>query len=171
MNDHAFRYGQHQRGHVYEWISLANHSCEPNASAVPGLPATLRALGDIPEGEEVTITYSKEKARFKCRCDACERRRVSFLRRKGSADGSAAEYLRRKFGSLGRSRSSKETSTGDDDEEYDDDRAWDAYGGGAIGWLKGTDSSIRRMGSGRQDESSALDESPERLAETEAGNG
>lgn len=170
MNDYAFRYGQHQKGHVYEWISLANHSCEPNASAVPGLPATLRALRDIPEGEEVTVTYSKEKVRFKCRCDACERRRGSFLRRKSSVDGSAAEYIKRKFGSIGKSRSSRETSAGDDDDEYDD-RASGSYSSGAVGWLKSTASSIRRMGGGRQDGSSARDESSERPAEVDAGNG
>lgn len=171
MNDYTFRYGQHQKGHVYEWISLANHSCEPNASAVPGLPATLRALRDILEGEEVTIAYSKDKARFKCRCDACERRRGSLLRRKGSVDGSTAEYLRRQFGSIGKSRSSRETSTGDDEDEYYDDRASGDFSGGAMRWLKSTASSIRRVGAGKQDESPAQDESSERPAEADAGNG
>lgn len=96
MNDYAFRYGQHQQGHIYRWISMANHSCNPNASAVPGFPGTLRALRDIAESEEVTITYGTEKAKFRCRCEACEARRARYSLGMSSVDGSAVDFLRKR---------------------------------------------------------------------------
>ena len=114
MSDYAFTYSVYQRGHIYEWISMANHSCGPNSSAVAGFPGVLRALRDIPEGEEVTIDYNKRKARFRCRCMACEARRARRFSLGMSSDGSAGDYIKRKFRSLGMSRSSVDT-TGDED--------------------------------------------------------
>ena len=115
MDDYGFRYGQHQMGHVYEWISIVNHSCNPNASAVPGFPATLKALRDIPSGEEVTITYGKEKTRFRCRCEVCEERRARYFVGIPSTDGSAGGYIRRRVRSFGKSRSSGESSSAGDE--------------------------------------------------------
>lgn len=89
MTNYSFQYGQYQMGHVYQWISVANHSCLPNASAVAGHPGTLRALRDIAEGEEVTIMYTNGNLRFRCRCEECTRRSQSRLRdRLRSSEGS-----------------------------------------------------------------------------------
>ncbi|EDQ85613.1 uncharacterized protein MONBRDRAFT_11753 [Monosiga brevicollis MX1] len=43
---------------VYAELSRANHSCQPNAAVVyNGAAAVLRSMRDIPEGEEVCISY------------------------------------------------------------------------------------------------------------------
>ncbi|SPO00895.1 uncharacterized protein DNG_03643 [Cephalotrichum gorgonifer] len=121
MDDYAFRYGQYQQGHVYEWISMANHSCNPNACAVPRNPGTLKALRDIPKDDEVTISYARDKAAFRCRCDTCNaRRRTRFSIPMSSTDGSAVGYIRKKVGSLRRSLSSRESSASDYGEDDDD---------------------------------------------------
>lgn len=148
MNDYAFHYGQHQQGHVYQWMSMANHSCKPNASVVPGYPGTLKALRDIAESEEVTITYGKEETKFRCRCETCEARRARYLLGMLSTNGSAVDFLRKRVRGFGNGRSSNESS----------DRAEVR----SVGWA-GT-STFRRMRRGERHSSSTEDGGPKRPA-------
>ena len=129
---------------------MANHSCNPNASAVPGFPGTLRALKDIAEGEEVTITYGKEKTKFRCRCETCEVRRARYSLRMSSTDGSAVEFLRKRVKSFGKSRSSSESSgcVEDGDDASDDSR--DRAEVRSVGWFGNATSTFRRMGRGKR---------------------
>lgn len=73
---------------VYLAASRFNHSCSPNASAVrfEGRDIVVRALADIPEGEEVTVAYTydlyqgaaarraaiAQEFGFLCQCARCE---------------------------------------------------------------------------------------------------
>lgn len=157
MNRYGFMYGMRQRGHIYEWISMANHSCDPNASAVPGFPGILRAVRDIPEGEEVTINYGKKKAKFKCRCEACEGRRARYSLGISSTDGSAGDYIKRKARGFRMSRSSVEISAGDEDDGDGD--------GPSPGWFGNTASTLRRLGRGKKDSTSGQDDDSESPAQ------
>jgi len=72
---------------VIPGISFINHSCAPNSDSIfyfPGGSITIQALRDIPEGEEITITYcdlslnKKDRQKylkhnyfFDCQCLRC----------------------------------------------------------------------------------------------------
>ncbi|KAL2110544.1 hypothetical protein VUR80DRAFT_1022 [Thermomyces stellatus] len=167
MNDYGFRCGQYQRGHVYKWISMANHSCNPNAFAVPGSPGTLRALRDIREGEEVTITYGKDKARFSCRCEVCGARRARYSLGMSSTDSTTGDFIRKGITSLGRSRSSRESSSrveDDDGDAKDADSGQHRADGPSIGLLENTASAFRSFGRAKQRSTSAEHDGPVRPA-------
>tara|TARA_R110002050_G_scaffold148425_4_gene274622 strand:- start:163 stop:621 length:459 start_codon:yes stop_codon:yes gene_type:complete len=71
---------------LYQLLSLVNHSCKPNSVCVFGKygEATLRAVRDLKEGEEITIGYVdlamrgverrgelKKGFSFTCMCPLC----------------------------------------------------------------------------------------------------
>lgn len=162
MTEYSFHYGQYQMGLVYEWISMANHSCAPNACAAPGNPGTLRALKDIAEGDEITIMYTKQNARFKCRCEVCvSRSRPRFGASRSTSEGSGgavtqlfARSRARRTGtggsSGGQSSGPGETSTNASDADAGHSKSWPGSRGPSEGdthpSLRGADN--RGMGDG-----------------------
>lgn len=132
---------------------MANHSCSPNASAAPGFPGTLRALRDIAEDEEVTITYGKEKAKFRCRCQTCQARRARYSLATSSTAGIAADFLRKRVKGFGKTRSSSELPGRAKDGHGDTDNGQDH-----LGWFENAASAFRRMRRGKRDRSSTEDD-------------
>lgn len=112
---------------------MTNHSCEPNAHAVVGFPGTLKAIKEIPEGEEVTISYGKKISGFRCQCDRCARRSRNPLRAPSSVGSTVVDAIWRTAKAIWSSPSSKKSRVDNDDDEDEDEDGEDHDGDSSDG--------------------------------------